>query len=144
MANIVKILRSLITGHVPSTLVDGQIAINQKDKKLFYPDENGVVQEFSLVPGSVSFTEVTADFGSIQDSKSNITVNVANSAILLGSKIICDISGSATADHTTDEIMLFQLSAFATNINPGVGFDIQVFSPHEIFGQIKINYLITN
>ena len=49
MANIVKILWSKITGHVPSALVDGQIAINQKDKKLFYPDENGVVQESSLI-----------------------------------------------------------------------------------------------
>lgn len=50
MANIVKILRSLITGNVPASLENGQLAINQKDKKLFYPDENGVVCETSLVP----------------------------------------------------------------------------------------------
>ena len=48
MANIVKILRSLIPGRTPTSLEDGQLAINQKDKKLFYPDENGAVQEFSL------------------------------------------------------------------------------------------------
>lgn len=50
MANIVKIFWSKLTGHVPSTLVDGQIAINQKDKKLFYPDDTGAVKEMSLVP----------------------------------------------------------------------------------------------
>lgn len=49
MANIVKILWSKITGRVPEALSDGQIAINQKDKKLFYPDENGTVKEMSLV-----------------------------------------------------------------------------------------------
>ena len=48
MANIVKILRSLIPGRTPASLENGQLAINQKDKKLFYPDENGAVQEFSL------------------------------------------------------------------------------------------------
>jgi hypothetical protein len=50
MANIVKILWSKITGHVPSSLVDGQLAINQKDKKLFYPDENEAICEMSLLP----------------------------------------------------------------------------------------------
>lgn len=54
MANIVKILWSKLTGHVPSLLVDGQIAINQKDKKIFYPDETGAVQEFSLVSSEIS------------------------------------------------------------------------------------------
>ena len=52
MANIVKILWSKITGHVPSSLQDGQIAINQLDKKLFYPNENGTIQTFNLIPSA--------------------------------------------------------------------------------------------
>jgi hypothetical protein len=73
MANIVKILWSKITGHVPSSLVDGQIAINQKDKKLFYPDENGVVQNYSLVHNPIVFTSI--DFGTkpINEKIFNIT-----------------------------------------------------------------------
>lgn len=47
MSNTVKIKRSNTTGAVPS-LVDGQIAINQKDKKFFYLDHNGVLQSFDL------------------------------------------------------------------------------------------------
>ena len=49
MANIVKILRSLIQGSTPTSLENGQLAINQKDKKMFYPDENGAVCEISLI-----------------------------------------------------------------------------------------------
>lgn len=62
MANVVKIFWSKITGHVPAELVDGQIAINQKDKKIFYPDESGTVQEFSLTNKQPTFT--TINFGS--------------------------------------------------------------------------------
>ena len=50
----IKIVWSNTTGFVPTSLSNGQIAINQKDKKLFYPDENGVIQEFSLVAGGGS------------------------------------------------------------------------------------------
>ncbi len=49
MANPIKIKRSNISGVVPATLVDGEIAINQADKKLFYRDSSGVVQSFILV-----------------------------------------------------------------------------------------------
>jgi hypothetical protein len=47
MANTLKIKRSNTTASVP-VLVDGEIAINQRDGKLFYRNHLGVVQEFSL------------------------------------------------------------------------------------------------
>jgi hypothetical protein len=49
MPNAIKIKRSNTAGVVPATLVDGEIAINQADKKLFYRDSSGAVQSFSLV-----------------------------------------------------------------------------------------------
>lgn len=49
MPNTIKIKRSNTVGVVPATLVDGEIAINQSDKKLFYRDSLGAVQSFSLV-----------------------------------------------------------------------------------------------
>lgn len=61
MPNIVKILWSKVLGNVPSLLVDGQIAINQRDRRLFYPDGNGVIQSYSLVESAIVFTSV--DFG---------------------------------------------------------------------------------
>ncbi len=48
MANIIKIKRSNTSGHVPSSLVDGEIAINQKDKLLFYRDDAGVIRYINL------------------------------------------------------------------------------------------------
>ena len=61
MANVVKILWSKVTGHIPSSLVDGQIAINQKDKKLFFPNENGIIQNYSLYDSPIIYTAI--DFG---------------------------------------------------------------------------------
>ncbi len=60
MSNIVKILWSKLTGHVPTTLVDGRIAINQFDKKLFYPDENGNILSHNLNTRVWSGTGVVA------------------------------------------------------------------------------------
>lgn len=146
MANIIKIKRSNVSGVIPTSLEDGELAINQADKVLFYKDNIGIIRSFNLAlpPGSVSFTEVIADFGSVINAKNNIRFTVPDASVLEGSNILCSVSGSATADHSTDEIMLLQLTAYAANIVEGVGFDIQLFSPHEVHGQIKINYLITN
>ncbi|WP_264520406.1 hypothetical protein [Flavobacterium sp. N1994] len=48
MANTIKIKRSNTTGTVPSSLADGEIAINQKDKLLFYRDDAGNVKSLDL------------------------------------------------------------------------------------------------
>jgi hypothetical protein len=47
MANIFKIKRSNVSNAIP-LLENGEIAINQKDKKLFFTDDLGAVQSFSL------------------------------------------------------------------------------------------------
>lgn len=78
MANIVKILWTKITGHVPSALVDGQIAINQKDKKLFYPDENGAIQSYSLIDFS-SFASI--DFGVTPINEKSFNIIDANCTV---------------------------------------------------------------
>lgn len=49
MSNVVKISSSTITNNRPASLVAGQLAINQKDKILFYPDESNVVSMLSLL-----------------------------------------------------------------------------------------------
>lgn len=145
MANVVKILWSKITGNVPQSLVDGRIAINQKDRKLFYPDENGVVRTFDLnaLPGAIAAIEVTANFGTIGNSNNNTKVTVSDTRVLATSKIVIFISGSPTPDHSSDEIMLLKINAVVSNIINGVGFDINLFSEHKTYGNIKLNYLIT-
>ncbi len=49
MANIIKIKRSNTPGVVPATLEDGELAINQADKILFYKDNLGVIRSLNLL-----------------------------------------------------------------------------------------------
>lgn len=44
MANLIKIKRSSTPGKVPSSLSDGEIAINQVDKLLFFKDSGGTIR----------------------------------------------------------------------------------------------------
>jgi hypothetical protein len=48
MSNIIKIKKSAVTGVIPSDLAAGELAINTKDKKLFFLDSLGVLQSFDL------------------------------------------------------------------------------------------------
>ena len=48
MANTIKIKNSQTTTAVPSSLVQGEIAINEQDELLFYRDGAGSVQSFDL------------------------------------------------------------------------------------------------
>lgn len=52
MSNTVRILRSTTAGNVPSSLVSGQIAVNEADGKLFYRAVNGTVTQFASGGGS--------------------------------------------------------------------------------------------
>jgi len=71
--DIVSIFWSKITGRVPTSLVDGQIAINQKDKKLFYPDETGAVQTFNL---NVVASETSLDIDLIVTQDNQTMFNI--------------------------------------------------------------------
>jgi hypothetical protein len=48
MANLIKIKKSSLTGVIPTVLSPGELAINIKDKKLFFVDSLGVIQSFDL------------------------------------------------------------------------------------------------
>lgn len=49
MANNVRILRSTTAGNTPSSLVSGQIAVNEADGRLFYRASNGTVTPFASI-----------------------------------------------------------------------------------------------
>lgn len=53
MSNTVRILRSTTAGNVPSSLVSGQIAVNEADGKLFYrAAPSGTVTQIATGGGS--------------------------------------------------------------------------------------------
>lgn len=45
---IVRVKHSKTIGHTPGALVDGQLAINQQDGKLFWPDGSNITQSLDL------------------------------------------------------------------------------------------------
>lgn len=49
MSNTVRILRSTTAGNVPSSLVSGQIAVNEADGRIFYRAASGTVTAFSSI-----------------------------------------------------------------------------------------------
>jgi hypothetical protein len=61
MSNTVRILRSTTAGNVPSSLVSGQIAINESDGRLFFRSAAGVVTTFS----SIASFATTASFPAV-------------------------------------------------------------------------------
>lgn len=77
MANTVKIKNSATLGTSPSGLVAGEIAINIKDKKLFFLNELGVLQSFDLVApvGTITRNVLTlaALFSSTSVTRANVT-----------------------------------------------------------------------
>lgn len=90
----------------------------------------------------LSFVEAVLNFGSIDSPNNNTKITIANTSVLAGSKIICSLSNLPTTDHSIDEIMILEIGVYATNIVAGVSFDIQAFSQHKTYGNVKVNYLI--
>jgi hypothetical protein len=56
----VRILRSTTAGNTPSSLVSGQIAINEGDGKLFYRNSSGVVTALPTGGGLLSYATPAA------------------------------------------------------------------------------------
>lgn len=134
MANIVKILWSKLTGHVPSSLVDGQIAINQMDKVMFYPDENGNVQSFNINTP----TNITVNTG--WPSKRYFKTNVVNALITTNSSISVGFQKLLDTDDNSEESTNVKFSTIANNGS----FDLIITSPNnlEFGGNFKLNYKI--
>lgn len=49
MSNVIKIKNSTLSGTSPTGLLEGELAINIKDKKLFFLNDVGVLQSFELI-----------------------------------------------------------------------------------------------
>lgn len=114
---------------------------------VFTVDTNGNV---NLVTGAnykingVNITNTgtaTIDFGT---SDSFITTTISDTNALTASKIVCYVVGESTAEHDADDYGVEGITAYATNINNGVGFDIVCYTNSGLntFGTYKINYLI--
>lgn len=69
----IRIRKSLISGNVPSSLANGEIAINAADDKLFYAKPSGVI---SYITNQQSFATVNANSSLILASSSTDTLTI--------------------------------------------------------------------
>lgn len=90
--------------------------------------------------GSVNTAQGTVDFGFAvggEDSIATVTVTAAWASST--SRIVCSPAAVATADHDPDDVPAEALSAYATNVVDGVGFDIVAAAPAGTWGRYLIN-----
>jgi len=99
-------------------------------KKVVLEDDGGLVRK----------AQATVDFGHANGGESDIaTVTVAASWVSANSTIVCSIAGTPTADHDPLDAAIEGITAYSTNLVPGVGFDIVAYAPHDTWGRYLIN-----
>jgi hypothetical protein len=94
----------------------------------------------SLLPSistSGHFVQAEVDFGT--DGTTATTTVIGQTWVTPVSIILCNPFGGATPDHGPEDALAEGLVAFASNLVPGVGFDIQVYAPQNTWGRYLIN-----
>jgi hypothetical protein len=112
MPNIVKIKSSKTASNVPTSLEDGEIAINQTDKVLFYTNQLGVVQSFSLVAsggsgGGSGWTYVKL----LADAATTLTSNVDT---------LLRFTPDANSHYEVEGKFFLESVATTTGVRPGI------------------------
>ena len=86
--------------------------------------------------------QATVDFGNANGGEAGIaTVTVAASWVTSGSIIVCNAAGVATPDHDAEDAAIEGITAVASNLNAGVGFDLIARAPQGSWGRFNINII---
>ncbi len=85
--------------------------------------------------GSLAVSAIV-DFGSTETG--NAVVTIPYPSVTLTSIILCNPLAKATTDHDPDDYVAEGITAYATNIVAGVGFDITATSKNGTWGKYVI------
>lgn len=99
----------------------------------------GWVPAESVASALTNQIQVEIDFG--PDENSIARVFVPAPWVSANSIIDCDPASLATDDHDMDDVVVENLSAYATKLQPGVGFNLVAFAPNRTWGRYLINIL---
>lgn len=92
-----------------------------------------------LSPG-VHLVQAEVDFGHATGGETDMaTVTVAAPWVTADSTIMCAPAAVATDDHDPHDVIIERITAYPSNIVPGVSFDIIAFAPNNSWGRYVIN-----
>lgn len=88
----------------------------------------------------VNHLQVEVDFGFASAGEGDIArTTVAATWVTAASKIICGAFAAATPEHDPDDVVIEGIIAYASNLVPGVGFDVIAYAPQGAFGRYLVN-----
>ncbi len=99
-------------------------------------DIPGMTAALDAKQNALRTVEVIADFGFPRGTFTRVPV--AATWVNSSSRLNVILSGEATADHDPEDYVLEEISAMATNIQNGTGFDLLVRAPNGTHGQYKL------
>ena len=136
MATII-IRNSTGSGAVPSSLVQGELAINTVDGKLFYGSGSGnIVKEFTGSGGGTAFPYT----GSAQITGSLIltgSLNTTGSVFFIGS----NTNIVSTSSYVSNDFFLIRNATTSLSVNSGVQITSSANTPLQVLGTNNNNLL---
>jgi hypothetical protein len=112
---IIQLKFSTVSGNTPSSLANGELAINTFDGKIFYSDPTGEVKSIETSSGPSGLnTEIQFNDNGELGSNSEFTYDKSNSRLnVVTTRInsITDIISSSTQTTTTDSTILYSFSS---------------------------------
>jgi len=98
VATEIQLKHSQSSGNTPSTLADGEIAINTYDGKIYYKDPSNAIQSIEGYPGPSGLNQEIQfnDSGSL-GANSGLAFNKTTGTLLVGSSVYSDNANTSSA-----------------------------------------------
>lgn len=92
--------------------------------------------------GTANSVSATVDFGFASANEGDVaTTTVAASWVTSSTILVCSFAGVTTADHDPEDPVVESLTAYASNIVAGVGFDVIARAPQNTWGRYQVNII---
>jgi hypothetical protein len=89
---------------------------------------------------TLNLAQAQVDFGYDAGGEGDTaTVTVTAGWVTAQSIIVCTAAGESTADHGPEDAAAEGIVAYATNLMPGLSFDIIAYAPQDTWGKYLIN-----
>jgi hypothetical protein len=90
--------------------------------------------------GTGNVAQATVNFGfDLSGEGDTASVTVPAAWVDTNSVIVCTPYAVQTSSHDPQDVLIEGIEAYATNIVPGVSFDVIALAPNNTFGQYVIN-----